>query len=101
MLAGLPTDTVKRDLDDYVHSAIDLFRSMADRGYDPAFPIPIDVNRELLGGAHRLACALVLGYNVPVVQENCFAHAPPWGREWFEGLAEFDRLEREFWAELK
>lgn len=97
MRAGLATDQWKRTLDDYVIAAGALLTSMRLQGFRPQEAIPVDPAGKLLGGAHRLACALAL--NIPlvsVVQHERMAWAPPWHREWFidHGMpqADFKRM---------
>lgn len=83
----------KSGTDEYVHQARALLVSMATKGFDPAYAIPIDPDGELLGGAHRTACALALGIgDVPVKQHAQRAWAPAWGLEWFKdnGMATDD-----------
>ena len=84
MKAGLATDCWKRTVHSYVESADLLLRSMRDSGFLSLHAIPIDPQRELLGGAHRLACAIALGLpSVSVERVPTYAWAPPWHREWF------------------
>jgi hypothetical protein len=84
MFAGAVTDGWKKNLDDYVNAALSLRSSMAAGGYDAKFPIPVDPKGELLGGAHRVACALALNINhVAVCPQTRHAWAPDWGSEWF------------------
>jgi hypothetical protein len=102
--AGLPTDRWKLTLNDYLASAQALFLSMVQDGFSPHHPIPVDRNGEILGGAHRLACALALNIEtVPVTKSDVAAWAPPWGEEYFRdhGMqpADLDRL-REDWQSL-
>ena len=74
----------KSGTDQYVEDATRVARSMLRRGFVPLFAIPLDRNGELLGGAHRLACALALGLpTVPVTRLACAAWAPAWGEAWF------------------
>lgn len=74
----------KSGTDQYVADAKALIRSMWSRGFDPAFAIPIDPDGELLGGAHRLGCALALGIeHVPVTRRVTKIFAPSWGEDWF------------------
>src|SRR5688572_21516981 len=81
---GLATDAWKMTLDDYVVSAALLCRSMAYSGFDPSHAVPIDPDGELLGGAHRVACALALGLDVvPVERRENRVWAPAWGIDWF------------------
>ena len=94
---GLGMDS-KRDTDHYIETAAALCASMALRGFIdvPEWRIPVDPNGELLGGAHRVACALALGIEeVPVVRMPTPCWAPPWGEAWFieNGMDEED-LER-------
>lgn len=97
-------DANKDTLDDYLRIARRLFSSMRDHGFHPSGAIPIDPNGELLGGAHRTACALALKIEtVPVIRHEREAWAPAWGRDWFveNGMAEKDlvRLGQD-WARL-
>lgn len=72
----------KSGTDQYVTDCRNLLISMATKGYDPAYAIPIDPDGELLGGAHRLACALALGIEtVPVERKEQKAWAPEWNQE--------------------
>jgi hypothetical protein len=96
----------KRDTDHYIETAAALCASMAYRGFVgiPEWRIPVDPNGELLGGAHRVACALALEIEeVPVVRMPTPAWAPPWGEQWFieNGMDEEDleRL-RQDWSSL-
>ena len=85
MNAGLPTDKWKRTLSDYTSAAILLHDNMKRDGFDPGSPVPIDPDGELLGGAHRVACALALGIDEIMVVDRpgitCWA--PEWGHDWF------------------
>lgn len=93
MAAGIATDGWKVNTDDYLASAASLAISMAHRGFDPAYAIPVDPDGELLGGAHRVACALALGIEaVPVRNERRLCWAPSWSIDWFEahGMCEED-----------
>jgi hypothetical protein len=84
MEAGVATDEWKTEIDDYVSSATELFKSMSANGFDPEYPIPIDNDGELFGGAHRLACALSLDIRViPTVIIDDYVWAPPWDYLWF------------------
>jgi len=103
--AGLNTDQWKRSVDDYVSSATALYQSMVEEGFNPLRPIPIDPNGELLGGAHRVACAAALGIErVPVDERPNFVWAPPWHYGWFveKGMNQqgLDRLEAD-WREMR
>lgn len=94
-------DVWKWSVDDYVAAAGALCASMANRGFIPECAVPIDPDGELLGGAHRVACALALGIEeVPVVRKETPAWAAPWGYAWFvaNGMAadDLERLERDF-----
>jgi hypothetical protein len=94
-------DAEKITTDDYVKAAKSLAQSMSHRGFDDAYPIPVDRFGELLGGAHRTACAIVLGMiDVPVAQHvDRAAWAPPWGRDWFEMYAfDVERIEEDWQA---
>jgi len=96
-------DIWKWSVDDYVAAAETLFASMAHNGFLPEYAVPIDPDGELLGGAHRVACALALGIeDIPVVRKEQRAWAHPWGYEWFRanGMAQEDlkRLSRDFAA---
>jgi hypothetical protein len=103
MAAGLKTDKWKRTVDHYVSSAKALHNAMVHEGFRAEFAIPIDLEGELLGGAHRLACALALGMEtVPVQMHQRFAWAPAWGEDDFRNAgmqpADLDRLREDFEA---
>ncbi len=84
MRAQLTTDVWKTSLEDYLSSAQALYQSMVAKGFDPAFPVPVDPNGELLGGAHRVACALALKIESIVVEhQERLVWAPAWGEQWF------------------
>ena len=77
-------DGWKSKIDDYYFSAFRLYESMKALGFIEHEAVPVDEAGELLGGAHRLACALALGLvDVPVRTVETKAWAPPWHREWF------------------
>jgi hypothetical protein len=91
----------KSGTDQYVQDCRNLIKLMWEYGFLPQYAIPIDVDGELLGGAHRLACALALGIDaVPVERHHRRAIAPAWGEQWFidNGLLESDleRLREDF-----
>ena len=85
-------------MDNYVDKATALFDSMKDNGFDRRCPIPIDPNNELLGGAHRLACALALDLSVYVEKKSESVWAPAWGIGWFwkAGMSEKDIHELQY-----
>lgn len=102
--AGLPTDRWKLTLNDYLASAQALLLSMVQDGFSPHHPIPVDRSGEILGGAHRLACALALGIDrVLITRMDHTAWAPAWGEDWFRdhGMqpADLERL-RQDWEAL-
>jgi len=73
-----------KPISEYLPAAIDLFRSMKANGFDKRHPVPVNRHWGLLGGAHRVSCALVLGLDVLVDKLDTDHEWPPWGREWFE-----------------
>jgi hypothetical protein len=96
----------KSGTDHYIETAAALCASMALRGFVdvPEWRIPVDPNGELLGGAHRVACALALEIGeVPVVRMPQLVWAPPWGEQCFidQGMAaeDLERL-RQDWTAL-
>jgi hypothetical protein len=101
--AGLPTDGWKRSLDDYLQSASALAGCMRRQGFFRGGAIPVDPDGELLGGAHRLACALALGIaEVPVTRDQRRVWAPAWGEAWFRdnemAVEDIVRLRRDWLA---
>lgn len=93
MTAGLRTDQWKRTVEHYVISAKALFAAMAHEGFSPEYPIPVDPNGELLGGAHRLACAIALNLvGVTVQRPGGYVWAPAWDHAWFvtNGMSKTD-----------
>lgn len=78
-------DQGKPDDEVYLPQARALLGSMVEKGFDPVYAIPVDPDGEILGGAHRLACALALQLDsVPIVRRPQKAWAPPWGEDWFK-----------------
>jgi hypothetical protein len=56
---------------------------MATVGFDYNWAIPVDENGDILGGAHRTACALALGITVRCERMAERAWAPAWDAAWF------------------
>jgi hypothetical protein len=84
MQSGVATDAWKRNIDDYLASAVWLFQSMGNDGFDTEHAIPIDPDGELLNGSHRVACALALGIEeIPVLNMPGKVWAPAWDAAWF------------------
>jgi hypothetical protein len=85
MAAGVATDSWKRSVEDYLTSANYLLENMHTKGFDTSEPVEIDRDGELLGGAHRLSCALALQIpEVPVAQyQDRTVWAPAWDFHWF------------------
>lgn len=84
MRLGLATDRWKRTLDHYVEAARELSASMYNNGFNPYYAVPVDENRELLDGSHRVACAIAAEIMaVPVAPSGRRVWAPPWNRAWF------------------
>ena len=81
---NLGTDGEKDGIDDYVKTCKSLLVSISTKGFDPVYAVPIVPDGELLSGAHRLACALALGFgDIPVRRIAKTVWAPAWGRQWF------------------
>lgn len=100
---GVVTDKWKRCIEDYIRGALSLRASMEMFGYESQYPVPIDIDGELLDGSHRVACALALGIeSVPVKRESRKTWAPAWDLTWFaqNGMAkeDLDRLCLDFEA---
>lgn len=87
----------------YLDTARALHESMWLHGFAPQHAVPLDGFDEILGGAHRIACALSL--NIPVVTRRAERkmHPPAWGHDWFvsHGMADDDlaRLDAD-WATM-
>ena len=78
-----PGNPAKANVDGYVKAARDLLRNMTENGFDSRKPIRIDQWGRLRDGAHRIACATVLGLNVEL---SCVTAPYPirqWGIDWF------------------
>lgn len=94
MAAGIATDQNKMDLADYRRAATRLFDDMIAYGFRHEGAVPVDRDGELLGGAHRVACALALGLSSVAVLQHRDKHAwaPSWGKQWFadHGMPEPD-----------
>jgi len=100
---GLPMDRWKRELRHYGQGAINLHHSMRVMGYDKTRPIDIDMDGEIFGGAHRIACAIALGIKeIPVVEHTKQrVTAPAWGADWFRHHGFDDRDVESLVAELE
>lgn len=87
----------------YLRDAKALHASMWAKGFDPEQAIPVDGFGEILGGAHRLACALALGLPVKTYRGQRKIWPPAWDRDWFvaHGMADDDlaRLDKD-WATM-
>ena len=99
--AGIGMDASKADMRDYTRGCRRLAISMHGNGFLAEHAIPVDPDGELLGGAHRLSCALALELlEVPVQRHTKHVWAPAWGEEWFiaHGMAGDDlmRLKRDW-----
>lgn len=97
-------DANKADMDSYVSACHRLLVSMKANGFLPHFAIPVDPDGEILGGAHRLSCALALELpEVPITDEMRRVWAPAWGEAWFKengcGTKDLDRI-RSDWRAL-
>jgi hypothetical protein len=91
----------KSGTDQYVADCRQLLISMQALGFLTEHAVPIDPNGELLGGAHRVACALALGIpEIPVSSQLRRAWAPPWGEAWFAengmGAEDLKRVRADF-----
>ncbi|MDR0327049.1 MAG: hypothetical protein LBI05_02000, partial [Planctomycetaceae bacterium] len=59
-------DSTKSCIDDYVTQFKNLIVSLQKKGFDPNYPIPICPNGYLANGAHRIAAAAALEFDVEV-----------------------------------
>ena len=93
----------KRSIDDYVTACKDLLESMLRSGFNQDFPLEYGNNGRLRSGAHRLACALLLGldvyYVILMINGNTI-----WNEKWFvrHGMTpeDLERIKTD-WAHLK
>jgi len=81
----------KRTVEDYVAVCKDLLENMLKMGFNPDFPLEYGQNLRLRGGAHRLACSLLLGLDVYYVIVPIDGNTT-WGENWFvqRGMAPED-----------
>lgn len=90
----------KQTTDQYVTACGTLLASMMDRGFDSRSPVRVGSNGLLMGGAHRIACSLLLGERVRVLHDERPGKAAPWGRDWFAmhccPEADLARIERDY-----
>lgn len=83
-MQGIGMDAGKDGTDHYLMECRRLLASMRHNGFLPQYAVPIDPDGELLGGAHRVSCALALEIaEIPVRDEMRRAWAPAWGEVWF------------------
>jgi predicted Ser/Thr protein kinase len=78
-----PGNRAKTSLALYVTDARLLFQRMREIGFDPCAPIPVDQWGRLRDGAHRVACAAVLGLKVEVLYLKVQYPIRQWGVDWF------------------
>lgn len=103
MRAGLATDKWKKSVGHYVISAWALFNAMSREGFRSEFAIPVDPDGEILGGAHRIGCALALGIaEIPVEHRPNRVWADAWDEAWFVRhgcpAEDLDRIRSDFQA---
>lgn len=61
----------KRTPSDFIDSFRAVAHSIRERGFDPeSEPIPLDVNGEVVNGAHRLSACIAYGKKCPVVTSD-------------------------------
>jgi hypothetical protein len=77
-------DSTKDSISVFIPQAKALLASMATIGFDRNHAIPVDANGDILGGAHRTACALSLGINAIAERRAETAWAPAWDASWFK-----------------
>jgi hypothetical protein len=78
-----PGSSRKTSLALYVTAARVLFDRMREIGFDPSAPIPVDQWGRLRDGAHRVACAAVLGLKVEILYLKVQYPIRQWGIDWF------------------
>lgn len=93
----------KCSIEDYVTVCKTLLKDMLNFGFNPNYPLEYGKNGKLRGGAHRLACSLLLGLDVyyVVVPAN---GAMTWSENWFvrHGIAPEDLQSiKTTWKQLK
>jgi hypothetical protein len=60
---GVEKRSWKKSVDDYVNGAEGLLLDMWT-GFNPKHPVELGSNLNLMGGAHRIACAIAKGFKV-------------------------------------
>jgi hypothetical protein len=93
----------KPGIETYLQDCRRLLASMHASGFLARYAVPVDPDGELLGGAHRVSCALALEMpEIPVKDEMRRAWAPAWDKNWFlangMGQADFERLSGDWMA---
>ena len=73
----------KSNVEQYFAAARALFLSMRARGFDPRHPVPVDQWGRLRDGAHRVACAAVLGLELELTFRTARYPIRQWGIDWF------------------
>lgn len=68
----------KNSVTDYLWAAGRLFASMRADGFDGAYPVELGSNLNLMGGAHRIACSMVLDLPVRRVVRDKPGMAAAW-----------------------
>jgi hypothetical protein len=78
----LPNQPIKNNLNDYMQSAKNLYRSMKETGFSLNFPIPYYQNG-IENGAHRIACSIALNIDAIPARRVFSKKHNIWGESWF------------------
>src|SRR5689334_128162 len=80
-----PGNSAKTRIESYLPAARVLFQRMSEVGFDRSAPVPVDQWGRLRDGAHRIACAAVLGLQVELLYVKAQYPIRQWGIDWFIG----------------
>lgn len=94
-------DGNKSGLNEYLPAARSLLASMSANGFSSSAVIPVDPNGDILGGAHRTACALALDLDVTCETLPKFAWAPAWDAAWFRQHGMPDEIVNELLTDFR
>ena len=78
-----PGKSAKTTIDQYLASARVLLENMRQTGFDATAPVPVDQWGRLRDGAHRTACAAVLGQQIEISYVKAHYPIRQWGIDWF------------------
>lgn len=88
-------DGLKTSKEDFLNQFDALYEDMKEHGYrQDAVPIPVDQNMQIMDGAHRTACAIVLHQPVTIIHLPVIAEFDKYDYKYFvDGMMDSSKLD--------